>query len=155
MTARIEVLLRENLKNLGRCGDVVTVAPGYARNYLLPRRLAIQANDENKRAMLSRRARLDAEEAQLAKVTLAKVAALAGVVLKTSGRADEGGHLFGSVNAAQIAALLAAAGHVVAEKDVRLEAPLKNLGTHAVRIHVAAETFAEVKVEVAAEAAAT
>jgi large subunit ribosomal protein L9 len=155
MSSRIEVLLRENLKNLGRCGDVVTVAPGYARNYLLPRRLAIHANDENKRAMLSRRARLDAEEAQLAKVTLAKVAALAGVVLKTSGRADEGGHLFGSVNAAQIAALLAAAGHAVAEKDVRLEAPLKNLGTHSVRIHVIADTFAEVKVEVAAEAAAT
>jgi len=155
MTARIEVLLRENLKNLGRCGDVVTVAPGYARNYLLPRRLAIHANDENKRAMLSRRARLDAEEAQLAKVTLAKVAALAGVVLKTSGRADDGGHLFGSVNAAQIAALLAAAGHAVAEKDVRLESPLKILGTHSVRIHVHAETFAEVKVEIAAEAAAT
>jgi large subunit ribosomal protein L9 len=155
MSARIEVLLRENLKNLGRCGDVVTVAPGYARNYLLPRRLAIHANDENKRAMLSRRARLDAEEAQLAKVTLAKVAALSGVVLKTSGRADEGGHLFGSVNAAQIASLLAAAGHAVAEKDVRLESPLKSVGTHSVRIHVHADTFAEVKVEVAAEAPAT
>jgi large subunit ribosomal protein L9 len=155
MSARVEVLLRENLKNLGRCGDVVTVAPGYARNFLLPRRLAIHANEENKRAMLSRRARLDAEEAQLAKVTLAKVAALAGVVLKTSGRADEGGHLFGSVNASQIAALLAAAGHAVAEKDVRLESPLKILGTHSVRIHVQGETFAEVKVEVAAEVAAT
>jgi large subunit ribosomal protein L9 len=155
MTARVEVLLRENLKDLGRCGDVVSVAPGYARNYLLPRRLAIQANEENKRAMMNRRARLDAEEAERAKVTSAKVAALAGVALKTSGRADESGHLYGSVNAAQIAALLAAAGHAVAEKDVRLEAPLKTVGTHTVRVHVHADTFAEVKVEVAAEAAAT
>jgi large subunit ribosomal protein L9 len=151
----VEVLLRENLKNLGRCGDVVDVAPGYARNYLLPRKLAIQANEENKRAMLRRRGRLDAEEAERTKQTLARVEALVGVVLKTSGRADEGGHLYGSVNAAQIAALLSAAGHAVAEKDVRLEAPLKTVGTHSVRVHVHAETFAEVRVEVEAEAVAT
>jgi len=153
MRSKVEVLLRENLENLGKCGDVVEVAPGFARNYLLPRKLAIQANEENKKAMLRRRARLDAEDAAKAKETLARVEVLNGVVLKTSGRADEGGHLYGSVNASQIAALLVAAGHAVVEKDVRLDAPLKTVGTHAVKIHVHGDALAEVKVEVAADAA--
>ncbi len=155
MRSKVEVLLRENLTDLGKCGDVVEVAPGYARNYLLPRKLAIQANEENKKAMLRRRARLDAEDAAKAKETLARVDVLNGVVLKTSGRADEGGHLYGSVNASQIAALLVAAGHAVVEKDVRLEAPLKTVGIHAVKIHVHGDAFAEVKVEVATEAGST
>jgi large subunit ribosomal protein L9 len=155
MRSRVEVLLRENLKDLGKCGDVVSVAPGYARNYLLPRKLAIQANEENKRAMMRRRGRLDAEEAEHAKAAQARVEALADVVLKTSGRADPGGHLYGSVNAAQIAGLLAAAGHPVAEKDVRLETPLKTVGGHTVRVHVHGETYAEVRVEVEADTVAT
>ena len=155
MKKKVEVLLRENLKELGRCGDVVEVAPGYARNYLLPRRLALQANDENKRAMMRRRERLDAEEAANARESLARVGALSGIVLKTTGRADEAGQLFGSVNAVQIAALLATAGHTVAEKDVRLEAPLKTVGLHAVKIHVHGESYAEIRVEVAAENAAS
>ena len=153
MRSKVEVLLRENLENLGKCGDVVEVAPGFARNYLLPRKLAIQANEENKKAMLRRRARLDAEDATRAKETNARVEALAGVTLKTTGRADEGGHLYGSVNASQIAALLAAAGHAVVEKDVRLEAPLKTVGIHPVKVHVQGDSFAEIRIEVAAEAA--
>ena len=152
MKTKVEVLLREHVTNLGRCGDVVQVASGYARNYLLPRKLAIQATDDNKRAMTRRRARLDADEAQKAKETLARVETLSGVHLKTSSRADESGHLFGSVNAARISELLAAAGHAVLVEDVRLEAPLKTVGTHVVRIHVHGETFAEIRVEVEAEA---
>ncbi|MFN0006368.1 MAG: 50S ribosomal protein L9 [Planctomycetota bacterium] len=152
MKSRVEVLLREHVSNLGRCGDVVQVAPGYARNYLIPRKLAIQATEDNKRAMLRRRTRLDADEARKAKETLARVEVLNGVVLKTSGRADESGQLFGSVNAARICELLAAAGHAVAQDDVRLESPLKTVGAHEVRIHVHGETFASIKVEVEAEA---
>jgi len=152
MKTRVEVLLREHVSNLGRCGDVVQVAPGYARNYLLPRKLAIQATDDNKRAMLRRRARLDADEARKAKETLARVETLSGVVLKTSGRADDSGHLFGSVNAARISELLLQAGHAVVADDVRLETPLKSVGSHVVRIHVHGDTFAEVRIEVEAEA---
>lgn len=155
MKTKVEVLLREHVSNLGRCGDVVQVASGYARNYLLPRKLAIQATDDNKRAMMRRRARLDADEARKAQETLARVETLSGVVLKTSGRADEAGHLFGSVNAARIAELLAAAGHAVLVDDVRLESPLKTVGTHTVRIHVHGETFGEIRVEVEAEASAS
>jgi len=66
MSKTVEVLLRENLPTLGHCGDVVKVRAGYARNYLLPRRLAIQATPDNKKAMERRRLRLDAEDAERA-----------------------------------------------------------------------------------------
>lgn len=155
MAQKYEVLLRENLKDLGKCGDVVKVAPGYARNYLLPRKLAIEANDENKKLMSRRRVKLDAEEAKRNAEIDARVATLANITLVTSGKADEGGHLYGSVNAAQIVELLHKAGHgAFTEKDVRLDAPLKAVGTHAVKLHVFSDRYAEVKVQIDAEAAA-
>lgn len=154
MAQKFEVLLRENLKNLGKCGDVVRVAPGYARNYLLPRKLAIEANEENKKLMTRRRVKLDAEEAKRDAEIDARVATLANVTLVTSGKADDGGHLYGSVNAAQIVELLHKSGHgAFTEKDVRLDAPLKTVGTHTVKLHVFAERFAEVKLQIDNDAA--
>ena len=153
MANKTEVLLRENVKELGRCGDVIRVAPGYARNYLLPRRIAVAATEDNKRAMQRRRAVLDAEEAQRDAEIQSRVAALSGVVVKTSGKADEGGRLYGSVNAANVAALLAAAGHAIEEKAIRLDAPIKQVGTHAVKVHVHGEHLAEIQVVVEADAA--
>ncbi|MBK7877964.1 MAG: 50S ribosomal protein L9 [Planctomycetes bacterium] len=153
MARKLEVLLRENLKNLGKCGDVVRVAPGYARNFLFPRRLATEASDENKKLMSRRRVRLDAEEAKRNAEIDARVAALAGLALSTSGKADEGGHLYGSVSAATVAELLHKAGQgAVTEKDVRLDAPLKTVGTHAVKIHVFGDRYADVQVTITAEA---
>jgi large subunit ribosomal protein L9 len=153
MARKVEVLLRDNVKDLGRCGDVVKVAPGYARNYLLPRRIAVTANEDNKRAMVRRRALLDAEEATRTAEIQARVASLSGIVVKTSGKADEGGQLYGSVNAGTIAALLAAQGHAFSEKDVRLDTPIKQVGTHTVKLHVHGEHFAEIQVVVEAEGA--
>ncbi len=147
----IELLLRENVENLGRCGDVVRVRPGYARNFLLPRRLAVTANEDNKRLMLRRRAKLEVEEAQRNQEIEARLARLGALSLTTSGKADDSGHLYGSVNSAAIVELLSAAGHAVEEKDVRLEAPIKAVGSHRVRVHVHAERFAEVTLEVRAE----
>ncbi|MFO1011995.1 MAG: 50S ribosomal protein L9 [Planctomycetota bacterium] len=154
MARKTEVLLRENLKDLGKCGDVVRVAPGYARNFLLPRRLATEANDENKKLMARRRLRLDAEEAKRNAEIDARVAALAGLAVSTSGKADEGGHLYGSVSAANVAELLHKAGQTaVTEKDVRLDAPLKTVGTHAVKLHVFGDRYVDVQVTITAEAA--
>jgi large subunit ribosomal protein L9 len=151
----VEVLLRENIKTLGKCGDVVRVKPGFARNYLMPRKLAVEANEDNKRAMARRRKVLDAEEAKRDAEVEARVATLAGVALKSTVRADEHGHLYGSVNAASIVALLAAAGHSFEERAVRLENPIKEVGTYTVRIHVHGDRFAEVQLVVEAEAAAS
>lgn len=147
----VEVLLRENIKTLGRCGDVVKVKPGFARNYLFPKRLAIQATPENKLLMARRAVRLQAEEAEVAARIQATVHALTGVVLRTKGRADEGGHLYGSVNAAQVAELLRAAGHGFEEKHVRMDAPIKTVGSHPVLVHVHGDEHATVTVEVSAE----
>ena len=149
----VEVLLRDRVDNLGKCGDVVTVAAGYARNYLMPKRLAVAATDENKTSMARRRARLDIEEAARAAEVQKHVTALNGLVLTTSAKADEQGHLYGSVNAARIAELVAAKGFEVTEKDVRLAAgPIKRVGDHAISVHVQDEQYAEIKLVVAAEA---
>ena len=152
--AKVEVLLRENLKNLGKCGEVVRVAPGYARNYLLPRKLATQATGENIKAMSKRRVKLDAEEAQKTAEIVAKVQALSAVALVTKMKADESGHLYGSLNPALVVQLLAAQGWPFEEKAVKLDAPIKTVGIHKVKIHVHAEHDAEVSITIAAEAAA-
>jgi len=152
MANKVEVLLRENLKHLGKCGEVVRVAPGYARNYLLPHRLATEATPENAKAMAKRRTRLDAEEAQKTAEIVSKVQALSAVALSTKMKADESGHLYGSLNAALVVQLLALQGWPIEEKAVKLDAPIKALGTHKVKIHVHAEHDAEVSITIEAEA---
>ena len=147
----VEVLLRENLDPLGRCGDVVRVKAGYARNYLVPKRLAITATPDNLKAMERRRLRLDAEDAERMAEIETRLKVLSAVRLTTVQKADENGHLYGSVNAASVVELLAAAGKSVDEKDVRLEAPIKTVGTYTARVHIHGDRFAEVEVAVERE----
>ncbi len=146
-----EVLLREHVKDLGRCGDIVTVAAGYARNYLLPRRLAVQANEENKRVISRRRARLEVEEAALIADISQRKEALARVTIKTTEKADDHGHLYGSVGGTRIAELLSGMGFPCKEDQVRLDKPLKAVGEHKVEIHIHGEHSAELTVEISAE----
>jgi large subunit ribosomal protein L9 len=153
MARNVEVLLRENVKDLGRCGDVVRVSPGYARNFLLPRQIAMQATDDNKRAMAKRRVVLDAVEAKRTAEFEALVGSLSGIQLQTSAKADDQGHLFGSVSASQIVEMLQKMGHTFEEKAVRLDAPIKTVGTHPVKLHVHGDMHAEILVIVAAEGA--
>ncbi|MCP3919317.1 MAG: 50S ribosomal protein L9 [bacterium] len=148
----VEVLLRNHIDGLGRCGDVVRVAPGYARNFLLPYNHAIPATDDNKKHIARRVARFAAEEAAHAAEVAATVEQLSKLVVSTSGKADESGHLYGSVNAATVAQLCAAEGRGVDEKSVRLETPIKKIGEHKVRVHVHGDEFAEITVLVGAEA---
>jgi len=148
MSKNIEVLLRDHVHALGECGDVVRVRTGYARNFLVPFGLATEATPENKKLMDRRRIKLDALAVVKNAEMDAWIAKLTAVELSTSERADDEGHLFGSVNAAAIVALLAAAGHKVEEKNVRLDAPLKTVGDHKVKLHVHGERFAEILVKV-------
>ena len=150
----VEVLLREHVENLGKCGDVVRVRSGHARNYLFPQGLAIQANEENKRVMAQRRAQLDAEEAARNQEIEAQIERLAAFSVETEEKADESGRLYGSVNAAAIHERLCAAGFELDENDVRLEAPIKQVGAHSVRVHVHGERFAEISVTVSPEGGA-
>lgn len=153
MARNVEVLLREHVKDLGRCGDVVKVSPGYARNFLYPRKIAMEATAENKKAMSRRRLVLDALEAKKTAEVVALVATLTGIEVKTAARADEQGHLFGSVNAANIVEMLREKGHAFEEKAVRLEAPIKTVGSHPVKIHVHGDHHAEIVVVVEAQSA--
>ncbi|HPF14476.1 MAG: 50S ribosomal protein L9 [Planctomycetes bacterium] len=152
MAKRFEVLLKEDVKDLGNVGDVVRVASGYARNYLLPFRLAIPANEDNKRQIARRAARAAAERAERDKSVAATIAALGELVVSTTERADSGGNLYGSVSAAQIAVLVSQAGTPLEEKQVRMDAAIKQTGDHKVRIHVFGDQEALITVRVEAQA---
>lgn len=149
----VQVLLRDRVDHLGKVGDVVNVAAGYARNFLLPKGLAIQATAENVRLMARKREKVDAEEAELRAEHEKLIAKLSEVRLQLIERADETGSLYGSVSAATIAAKLSEAGHAVDEKQVRLETPIKSVGEHPVTIHIHGELEAQVVILVAAEEA--
>lgn len=142
----MDLLLRQNIESLGRVGDVVKVKSGYARNYLLPRGLAIPVTKANLAEIEVARKKALAEE----QARIGTLKELVGKLVETSvtieGRANEEGHLFGSVNAAQIADALRAKGFAIDEKQVRLEHPLKEIGVFDVKLHLHQEVDATVKV---------
>ncbi|MAD34784.1 MAG: 50S ribosomal protein L9 [Planctomycetes bacterium] len=142
----MELLLKQNVEHLGRTGDVVDVKPGYARNYLLPRGLAVLVTKGNMAEVERARSQaLAEEEARLAGLKDLG-AKLADVSVTIEGKANEEGHLFGSVNAAQIAAALRDKDVPVDEKMVRLESPLKEIGVYDVSVHLHADVEAAIKV---------
>ena len=148
----MEVILKEDVANLGHRGDVVKVADGYGRNFLLPRKLALQATLANKAVieqMKSSAARRSATEKALAEQLVAK---LEPVVLEFTRKSGEAGHLFGSVTSADIATALEAKGFEVDRRKINLSEPLKTVGDTTVAIKLHREVTAHVKVTVLAEA---
>ncbi len=150
--ANIEVLLREHVSPLGKCGDVVRVKPGYARNYLFPNKLATEVTEENKRLLARKRSRLDVEDKKRDEEIDKRVQALMGTVVTCTMKADDNGHLFGSVSTATVVELLAAQGFACTEKDVRLDTPIKTVGAHALKVHVHSDKHADITVNVNKEA---
>ncbi len=150
----VKVLLRESVDDLGEIGDVIQVAPGFARNYLFPFKKAIEATPENVKMMDRKRQRHLADVAARESEITAKLEALGQVKVVAKEKADGSGSLYGSVGAARIAELLTAAGHPTNEKDVRLDEPIKSLGTHEVPIHVFGEHYAGIQIVVEADATA-
>jgi len=150
----MEVILKEDVEHLGHRGDVVKVADGYGRNFLLPRKLALQATDANKAVidtMKAASARRSASEKIQAEEQLTK---LEPVSLTFTRKSGEAGHLFGSVTSADIAAELAALGFEVDRRKIELKEPLKSVGDFSVGIKLHREVTAHIKVKVAAEASA-
>ena len=148
----MEVILKEDVANLGHRGDVVKVADGYGRNFLLPRKLAMQATLANKAVidqMKNAAARRSATEKTLAEALVAK---LEPVVLSFTRKSGEAGHLFGSVTSVDIAAALEAKGFEVDRRKIQLDEPLKSVGEFTVAIKLHREVVAHVKVTVVAEA---
>jgi large subunit ribosomal protein L9 len=147
----IEVILREDVKSLGRAGELVRVRPGYARNYLLPHGLAYEATEGNKKRIAGEtRARLVRNQAERAGAEQL-AATLSGVTLTLSGKAGEEGKLFGSITAQDLAEALAAKGHTVDRRKIELEHPIKSVGQHTVVVRVHPEVHANVQVSVVPE----
>ena len=148
----LQLLLRENVPSLGHIGEIVRVRQGYARNYLVPRKLAVEATPENVRAMEKRRVRAEVEEKAREAQISARIEVLGKITLSVVEKADASGTLYGSVGPATIVKLLARAGVETEEKDIRLEEPIKSVGTHEVPIHVFGEHYAGIQIVVEAEA---
>jgi len=142
----MELLLKQNVEHLGRTGDVVDVKPGYARNFLLPRGLAVLVTKSNIAEVERARAQAIAEEEARVAGLKEMGNKLADVSVTIEGKANEDGHLFGSVNASQIAAALREKDIAVDDKMVRLENPLKEIGVYDVTIHLHADVEAPIKV---------
>ncbi|MEC8651533.1 MAG: 50S ribosomal protein L9 [Planctomycetota bacterium] len=142
----MELLLKQNVEHLGRTGDVVDVKPGYARNYLLPRGLAVLVTKSNIAEVERARAQAIAEEEARVAGLKEMGSKLADLSVTIEGKANEEGHLFGSVNASQIAAALREKDIAVDDKMVRLENPLKEIGVYDVTIHLHADVEAPIKV---------
>jgi large subunit ribosomal protein L9 len=147
----IEVILREDIKTLGRAGEMVRVKPGYARNYLLPQGLAYEATEGNKKRVAAEN-RVRTARSQAERVDAEQLATtLGGVALTLSGKAGEEGRLFGSITSQDIADALARDGHAIDKRKIELEHPIKTTGSHTVRIRLHPEVYAELRVSVIAE----
>ena len=147
----MEVILRDDIKTLGKAGDLVRVKPGYARNFLLPKGLAYEATEGNKKRIVAetkaRNVRLAAEKDS----AMAVAAGLAALSLTFTRKAGEEGKLFGSITSQDIADSLAAQGQTVDKRKIELPHPIKSVGEHSVIVRLHPEVHADVRVTVAAE----
>jgi large subunit ribosomal protein L9 len=142
----VELLLVQSVEHLGKQGDVVTVKPGYAMNFLLPQGIATFATDHHKRMVEKHRAQLE----QIEKARLAGLRALAEEFARQSvtieANANDEGHLYGSVGAPEIVNALKRNKITITQDQVRLTGPLKELGLYTVKVHLAQDIEGEIKV---------
>jgi large subunit ribosomal protein L9 len=148
----MQIILQEDIEKLGHRGEVVTVKPGYARNFLLPRKLAIEATTGNMKALERIRGALAKKTATELEAAQKQAALLNGVSLAFKRKAGENDQMFGSVTSADIAEGLAAQGFKIEKRQVQLADPLKALGQYTVTIKVFRDVTAEVKAHVEKEA---
>jgi large subunit ribosomal protein L9 len=148
----MEVILREDIANLGTRGQVVKVAPGYARNFLIPKKLAVTATGSNKKIVeqerqshLRKEAKAQGEAQDLAKL-------MTGVSVTISQKAGENDQLFGSVTSKDVADALAAKGFTIDRRKIQLDEPIKSLGEFKIPVKLHKDVTAEVTLVVAKEA---
>jgi large subunit ribosomal protein L9 len=147
----MEVILREHVDNLGRRGEVVKVADGYARNYLLPRKLALLVTAGNRQQIERERAKYDVKEAEEKKIADAMAERLANIDIEIARKVGETEALYGSVTSSDIAAALAAKGFELDRRKLQLAEPLKRIGEFDVPVKLHRDVTAHIKVKVVAE----
>ena len=150
----MEVILREHVDNLGRRGEIVKVSDGYARNYLLPRKMALLVTDGNRKQIERERAKFDAKEAQEQKVAQAIADRMASVEIVIARKVGETDVLYGSVTASDIAEALAAKGFDIDRRKLQLPEPIKRLGAVDLPVKLHRDVTTTVKVKVVAEGTA-
>jgi|SRR5580765_7379082 len=149
----MEVILREHVDNLGRRGEVVKVADGYARNYLLPRKLALLVTDGNKQQIERERGKFEAREQEEKKVAEAMAARLSGVEIQIARKVGETEVLFGSVTSTDVATAMAAKGFEIDRRRLTLREPIKKLGEYEIPLRLHPDVTIPIKVKVVAEGA--
>ena len=142
----MEVILRQAVENLGHPGDMVKVSAGFARNYLLPRGIAVAATDGNRKRITLEKSRLEAAEGQRRESAEELAKRVEQVSLTFSARVGEEGKLFGSVTSSDIAEQLAAQGFTIEKRQIDLHEPIKALGVYRVPIRLHADVKPEIKV---------
>jgi len=147
----MEVILREHVDNLGRRGDIVKVAAGYGRNYLLPRKLALAVNDNNKRQIERERSAAEARELEEKSQAEAYAERLSQADIAIARRVGENDTLYGSVTSADVAQALHAKGFEIDKKKIVMADPFKALGEYTVSLKVHRDVTAQIKVKVVAE----
>jgi len=147
----MEVILREHVDNLGRRGDLVKVADGYARNYLLPRKLALLATEGNKKVIEREKVKFDVQELEEQKVAQAVADRMSAVEVEIARKVGERDALFGSVTNADIAEALAAKGFDLDRRKISLHEPIKKLGEFSVPVKLHRDVTVTLKVKVVAE----
>lgn len=144
----MKVILKENLENLGHIGDIVKVAPGYARNYLLPRGYAIEATEKNAKALDHAKRQLEYKRNKVLEQAKAFVAKIEGLTLSIVHQAGEEGKLFGAVTNMELAEHLKAQGVDIDRKKIVLAEPIKHIGEYTASVKVHPEVAASLKVVV-------
>src|ERR1700694_4851486 len=148
----MKVILTKDLDNLGKAGALVEVKPGYGRNYLLPRQLAVLATAKNMRQLDHQKAGILSRASKERSNMDAMAKKLSAIEVKFTRKVGEQNKLFGSVTSKDVHEQLAAQGYQIARRQVHLPEPLKEVGTHEVEVKLHPEVTAKVKVTVAAEA---
>ncbi len=147
----MEVILREHVDHLGRRGDLVKVADGYARNYLLPRKLALLATEGNKKQIERERVKFDMKELEDQKVAQAVAERMAGVEIEIARKVGETEALYGSVTSGDITDALATKGFELDRRKLQLPEPIKKLGEYTVPVKLHRDVTTNLKVRVVAE----
>ncbi len=148
----MQVILREDIENLGKIGDLVKVADGYARNYLVPKKKAIEATSDNVHAMDHAKKMVADRLRKVKKEAAAEADQIKGLAVEIRAKVGEEGKLFGSVTSMDIADAMKAKGVNVDKRKIALEEPIKRVGEYTITVKLHADVSADFKVTVVAEA---
>lgn len=154
MAANVHVILARDVPNLGRIGELVQVRPGYMRNYLVPKGLALPASPKRVAEFEHKRRLVEHQRGKLRAASQQRAQELSQVQVTLTARVGEQNKLFGSITGRDISKALADEGYEIHHRDIRLEAPLRTIGLHVVDVRLEADVTAQIKVVVAPEVVA-